>query len=163
MAWHCNRRLAISRIVSVLGVAAVLAMTVGCQKPSGSAATESKDADSSKTGDASTDLADAPASQSAAAKADNPNVDPAKLLEEMVGVYRQAKSYQDAGELQIGIESEGGEKQASPTIPFSVAFEHPNKIRVHSLEASIVCDGDKLRAAPIRSSGRCWCSPVRKS
>ena len=89
--------------------------------------------------------ADASASSTATdARGVPANVDPAKLLAEMVATYRQAKSYQDAGELHIDVDTGGGRMEKSPIIPFSVAFERPNKIRIHSLNASIVADGRKL-------------------
>ncbi len=69
-----------------------------------------------------------------------------KLLAEMVDAYKTATSYEDAGELHILAEGDGGQTEESPPIPFSVAFERPNRIRVHSLQASVVGDGQQLRA-----------------
>ncbi|MGD9724237.1 MAG: redoxin domain-containing protein [Pirellulales bacterium] len=76
-----------------------------------------------------------------------PNLDVTALLNEMVETYRNANTYQDAGELHIDVVYQGGEKESSGAIPFSVAFERPNKIRVHSLAASVVADGQLLRAS----------------
>jgi thiol-disulfide isomerase/thioredoxin len=73
--------------------------------------------------------------------------DPAKLLADMAAGYKQAKSYQDAGELRLAVVTAEGERQASPVYPFSVAFQRPNKIRIHSLQASLVADGEYLRAS----------------
>lgn len=70
----------------------------------------------------------------------------ASLLEQMVEKYQKLSSYEDAGELHLMLEDPDGQKQESPPIPFSVALERPNKIRVHSLQASIVTDGKQLRA-----------------
>ncbi len=68
-------------------------------------------------------------------------------LAEVVANYRKAKSYEDAGELHMSVKSDNGEQEESTPIPFSVAFERPNKIRIHSLQASIVADGRTLRAS----------------
>lgn len=117
-------------ILLVLGL-----QTLGCQQasPPTAAISGSKTDDAEKT----TSRAEAPATVE--------ETDPAKLLERMVATYKKAKSYEDAGELFLAFEA-GGEKDESRPIAFSVAFERPNKVRIHSLDASVVADGDKLRA-----------------
>ena len=70
-----------------------------------------------------------------------------ELLRQLAEKYQTIKTYEDAGELHLRIEERDGQKQESPPIPFSVAFERPNKIRIHSLQASIVADGEQLRAS----------------
>jgi thiol-disulfide isomerase/thioredoxin/outer membrane lipoprotein-sorting protein len=82
--------------------------------------------------------------KAAAKTSSNDNADASKLLASVAEKYKTAKSYEDAGIIRIAVESEAGEKQQSPPMPFSVAFERPNKIRVHSLEASLVANGKKL-------------------
>ncbi len=71
----------------------------------------------------------------------------AKLLENLTTKYQDLASYEDAGELHLKLEDRNGQQQESQPIPLSVAFERPNKIRVHSLQASIVADGQQLRAS----------------
>jgi thiol-disulfide isomerase/thioredoxin len=118
-------------ILLVLGL-----QTLGCQQssPPPAAISGTKADDVEKT-----------ASHEQAAPAVD-ETDPVKLLEQMVNVYQKATSYEDAGELFLTIEGEGGQKDESRPIPFSLAFERPNKVRIHSLDASVVADGDKLRA-----------------
>jgi thiol-disulfide isomerase/thioredoxin/outer membrane lipoprotein-sorting protein len=67
---------------------------------------------------------------------------PRALLRQMVETYRTATSYEDVGELHILPQN----AQQDDAHPFAVAFERPNKIRVHSLGAMIVADGQNLRA-----------------
>jgi len=74
-------------------------------------------------------------------------IDPKKILADLVKLYKNATSYEDAGELHLRVEGEEGQKQESQPIPFTVAFERPNKLRVHSLFASLVDDGKQLRAS----------------
>jgi thiol-disulfide isomerase/thioredoxin len=126
-----------ARTVWTLAALAVLVATVGCGQGSKKLPTASVSGGS-----------ETPASPAASQK-----VDPAELLQQMVAVYREAPAYEDAGELVIAAES-NGEKQRSPVIPFSVAFERPNKIRVHSLEASIVANGEKLQASADSLAGQ---------
>ena len=73
--------------------------------------------------------------------------DAAAVLRELAATYQKAKTYEDAGALRVTAESPDGQKQQSPPMPFSVALERPNKIRVHSLQASVVADGSKLYAS----------------
>ncbi|MBI3839603.1 MAG: redoxin domain-containing protein [Planctomycetia bacterium] len=101
----------------------------------------------------------APQSSTTAAIPASPG-DAGKLLAEMVDAYKTATSYEDAGELHITAESDDGQKEESPPIPFSVAFERPNKFRVHSLQASVVGDGQKLRATADSLSDQVLVLPV---
>ena len=68
-------------------------------------------------------------------------------LDEVVSNYEKASSYEDAGELHLVVQGEGGEQEESPAIPFSVAFKHPNKVHIHVLQANVVADGTTLRAS----------------
>jgi thiol-disulfide isomerase/thioredoxin/outer membrane lipoprotein-sorting protein len=76
-----------------------------------------------------------------------PTADAATLLRDLAAKYQKAKSYEDAGTLRVSAETPDGQKQQSPPMPFSVAFERPDKIRVHSMQASVVADGSKLFAS----------------
>ncbi len=128
MARHAVKSFARRGWMSLLLVglaAAVLGTTTGCQQ--GSAGTPGE------------------ASRPAKAKAASNDVsDPAKLLQAMAETYKTAKTYEDAGVLQIAIETEDGQKHQPEPMLFSVALARPNKIRIHSLEASIVSDGKRL-------------------
>jgi thiol-disulfide isomerase/thioredoxin len=72
---------------------------------------------------------------------------PAELLRQLVATYRVATSYQDIGELHLMVQSTDGLKDESQPIPFSVAFERPNKIRVHAVEANVLADGRQMHAS----------------
>jgi thiol-disulfide isomerase/thioredoxin/outer membrane lipoprotein-sorting protein len=76
-----------------------------------------------------------------------PEADPGKVLAQLSATYQKATSYEDAGTLRVTAESPDGQKQQSPPMPFSVALERPNKIRVHAIQASVVADGSKLYAS----------------
>lgn len=67
---------------------------------------------------------------------------PVDLLRQMAKVYRSSATYEDVGELHI-VPDRGSEEQPQP---FAVAFERPGKVRIHSLAAIVVADGQKLRA-----------------
>lgn len=67
---------------------------------------------------------------------------PREILSRMAEVYREAKTYQDAGELHVV--APGGAEDAPQ--PFAVAVERPNKARIHSLGAIVVSDGKQFRA-----------------
>ena len=75
-------------------------------------------------------------------------------LAALVTKYHQVDHYEDAGELHLLIESHDGQLEESPPIPFSVAFERPGSIRVHSLQASIVADDGKLHASAESLNGQ---------
>ena len=69
-----------------------------------------------------------------------------EVLDRMIALYRAAKTYADSGELhQRAVVN--GLKQELPAVPFSVAFERPNKLRMHGFEAMLVSDGKLVRAA----------------
>ena len=127
------------RVLVALVTLAATAALLGCGKDGAQVPT----ANLKGSGEAS---AASPAA-AAATDAKAPSADPAKLLAEMVAKYHQAKSYGDAGELYVEIDSGQGQPQKLPAHPFSVAFERPNKARIHSLSASIVADGEKLYAS----------------
>lgn len=74
------------------------------------------------------------------------SADAATVLKEMAAAYRDATSYEDAGELHLSAAHAGEEKQETQPLPFSVAYQRPNKIRAQSLQASVVADGTKFHA-----------------
>jgi thiol-disulfide isomerase/thioredoxin len=75
-------------------------------------------------------------------QAETPN--PRQQLTRLADRYRGARTYQDAGELRFLVE--GAPEDEYRSLPFSVAFERPNKIRVHALDTTSVADGKHVRA-----------------
>lgn len=65
------------------------------------------------------------------------------VLEMMVKVYRQARSYADAG--QIEVRGVVGEQKIDENAPCSVTFERPNRLRLHAYQANLLSDGRQLR------------------
>jgi len=126
----------------ILGMA--LAAAAGCADSAAKSAAEKSSAEKEGVAVAGDEPG---AKQTTTAASEVDKVDAGKLLMDLVARYRDAKSYEDAGELRLAVVSQRGEKQGSPAIPFSAAFERPNKIRVHSLEASLVADGSQVRAS----------------
>lgn len=68
------------------------------------------------------------------------------LLDRMQQTYRSATSYADVGELKITV-IEDNETKELPSPTLSVTIERPNKFRVHAYSASVVSDGEQLRAS----------------
>jgi thiol-disulfide isomerase/thioredoxin len=134
MAW--NRAGTLVRPAFALALASATAMIVS----SGCGTNESKPPTASVPGSPAT-------AKEAGDKGAGSDADAAALLAELVTTYQQAKSYEDAGDLRLAFTTPDGEKQKSPAFPFSVAFERPNKIRIHVLEASILGDGKQLYAS----------------
>ena len=108
------------RIVSV-AVAMGLAVASGCQKQA--------------------------ATDQTAAGAANDSTTAAQLLDRLATTYRDAGSYEDAGELRLSVQTAEGEAEQSPAIPFSVAYRKPGDIRIHALQASIVTDDGRMHAS----------------
>jgi thiol-disulfide isomerase/thioredoxin/outer membrane lipoprotein-sorting protein len=69
---------------------------------------------------------------------------PRGLLEQMAEAYRNATSYEDVGELRFLVD--GAPEDEFRSVPFSVSFQRPNKIRIHALDTTLVADGRALRA-----------------
>ena len=132
------------RPVSVVLLAALLALAVsaGCGKTNRDLPEANVPAATATDGQSAA-VSDEPAADKSAPA----DVDPQQLLSETIATYQRAKSYEDAGELHIDYVDPEGQSHASPVIPFSVALERPNKIRVHALQASIVGTGEKLYAS----------------
>ncbi|MEN6405114.1 MAG: redoxin domain-containing protein [Thermoguttaceae bacterium] len=117
-----------------IGVCLGLALALGC-KPAATPKSEpktTKDAASAKA---------APTDRAAASK-----LSAREVLDRMAETYRKATSYADAGEVRLLAEA-GREKVIDQTAPFSMTMVRPNKIRMQSQFAVLVCDGTKLFAA----------------
>lgn len=69
---------------------------------------------------------------------------PRERLAELADTYRRATTYQDAGELRFLVD--GAPENEFRSLAFSVAFERPNKIRIHALDTVSVADGELVRA-----------------
>lgn len=67
-----------------------------------------------------------------------------EVLKKMAAAYRQAKSYEDAG--QLTLKGQIGDQEIDESIDFSVTMVRPNLIRVHAYQAIVICDGERLRA-----------------
>ncbi len=67
-----------------------------------------------------------------------------EVLERMAAVYRKAITYEDSGEVRFKFKD--GDRQIDETHPWSIAFERPNKLRMHVYTAGIVCDGKNFWA-----------------
>ena len=68
-----------------------------------------------------------------------------ELLERMLRAYREATSYQDSGEVHRKFVL--GDQPTDEQYNFSVAFERPNKLRMHIYSANVVSDGQRFRAS----------------
>lgn len=67
---------------------------------------------------------------------------PKTRLAELAKAYQEAKTYQDAGELRFLVD--GAPEEEFRTIPFSVAFERPNRLRLHVMDTTSVADGERF-------------------
>lgn len=90
----------------------------------------------------------------------------AEVLEKMLAAYQQADTYQDSGQVKLHFQrataknslpasQKADAKRAKPaesdtavdqTWDYSIAFERPNRLRMHVYQAVAVSDGKKLRA-----------------
>ena len=70
-----------------------------------------------------------------------------ELLEQVQKAYEQARSYADAGEADGGSDARTGRKTPLQTLPFSVSYAKPDKLRVEAYDVSVVCDGKHLWSA----------------
>lgn len=68
--------------------------------------------------------------------------DPKALLAEVASAYKSLKSYQDHGELVLGLILDG--KTHRTTQPVSILLDRPNRLIVEAGAARLVCDGNKL-------------------
>ncbi len=70
---------------------------------------------------------------------DSPAMD---VLQRMAKVYRDAKTYADAGVARMQYRGDG--EQVNQEFPFSVSFQRPNKLRLQVYEGQIVSDGERV-------------------
>ena len=71
--------------------------------------------------------------------------DPVALLQAMGRAYREAPTYVDDGRVQIAVTR--GDSTTEQTLPFRVAFDRPDRLRIDAYDARIVADGARFRAA----------------
>ncbi len=67
---------------------------------------------------------------------------PRERLDELAARYRNAATYQDAGELRFLVD--GAPEDEFRSLPFSVALERPDRVRIHALDTTSVSDGKRL-------------------
>lgn len=89
----------------------------------------------------------------------------AEVLEKMLSAYHEADTYQDSGQVKLHFERAGAkassaddnraakrsqaghaDKAVDQTWDYSIAFERPNRLRMHIYQVVAVSDGKKLRA-----------------
>ena len=87
------------------------------------------------------------------------SADPRSLLDEMSRTYRKAQAYSDNARVRIRYTREGTEVDQS--IPFRVAFERPDRLRIDCYDARIAADGTSLRAAVGNVPGQVLDEPVK--
>ena len=87
------------------------------------------------------------------------SADPRSLLDEMSRTYRKAQAYSDNARVRIRYTREGTEVDQS--IPFRVAFERPDRLRIECYDARIAADGTSLRAAVGNVPGQVLDEPVK--
>ena len=87
------------------------------------------------------------------------SADPRSLLDEMSRTYRTSQAYFDNARVRIRYTREGTEVDQS--IPFRVAFERPDRLRIDCYDARIAADGTSLRAAVGNVPGQVLEEPVR--
>jgi len=87
------------------------------------------------------------------------NADPRSLLDEMSRTYRKAQAYSDNARVRIRFTREGTEVDQS--IPFRVAFDRPDRLRIDCYDARIAADGTSLRAAVGNVPGQVLEEPVK--
>lgn len=87
------------------------------------------------------------------------SADPRGLLDEMSRTYRKAPAYSDNARVRIRYTREGTEVDQS--IPFRVAFERPDRLRIDCYDARIAADGTSLRAAVGNVPGQVLEEPVK--
>ena len=87
------------------------------------------------------------------------SADPRSLLDEMSRTYRKAQAYSDNARVRIRYTREGTEVDQS--IPFRVAFERPDRLRIECYDARIAADGTSFRAAVGNVPGQVLDEPVK--
>ena len=87
------------------------------------------------------------------------SADPRSLLDTMSRTYRTAHAYSDNARVRIRYTREGTEVDQS--VPFRVAFERPDRLRIDCYDARIAADGTSLRAAVGNVPGQVLDEPVK--
>ena len=86
-----------------------------------------------------------PSGAKAAAKIDGPDqrLTAQAVLDKMAAAYKNAKSYEDFGTVELRDEGQPSEPQRAN---FSVAAVRPNKLRMKLYQGEVVCDGKQWYA-----------------
>ncbi len=84
--------------------------------------------------------------------------DPRALLDRMSEAYRAADRYRD--DAIVRIHYTRGEAEVDHELPFRVAFERPDRLRVECYDAQLVSDGTSLHAAVGDVPGQVLVEPV---
>jgi thiol-disulfide isomerase/thioredoxin len=79
--------------------------------------------------------------------AEQPLLKADEILKLMIRAYHEANSYADAAQLRIVIERQGQNSGDTEPLNASVSLVRPNKVRIQCLDAMMVADGKKMRAA----------------
>lgn len=82
-----------------------------------------------------------------------------QVLEQMAAAYRSADRYVDDGVVTFNYKQ--GDSVVDRTVPFRVAFERPDRLRLDCYDASVVVDGTTLRAAVGSVPGQVLTEPLR--
>jgi outer membrane lipoprotein-sorting protein len=85
--------------------------------------------------------------------------DPRALLDRMGEAYRAADRYRD--DATVHIHYTRGDKEVDHDLPFRVAFERPDRLRVECYDAQLVSDGASLHAAVGDVPGQVLVEPVK--
>lgn len=93
-----------------------------------------------------------PGSPGAAGGAASPLGNANEVLKKMAKAYREAKTYEDAG--QFSLRGQIGDQQIDDSADFSVTLVRPNQVRIHAYDAIVVCDGDRFRATIAALTGQ---------
>jgi thiol-disulfide isomerase/thioredoxin len=122
-------------------VACLMLVAIGC-KPGDSA--KPKEKESASKEDAKTDKS----ADKNATKQDKP-ITGREVFARMLDAYRSATSYSDNGVARLSVVFEGEEsgkyqKPHTEESKFALAFVRPNKVRIQSNGAEIICDGKRL-------------------
>ncbi len=67
-----------------------------------------------------------------------------EVLDAMVAAYKKAQKYSDHGVLRLTATVDGQKQERNA--PYSVAWERPNKLRMHAMDGVVVCDGKQFHA-----------------
>lgn len=70
-----------------------------------------------------------------------------EVLERMVAVYHEARTYQDSAQVRLHFKKQNDKNDAvNQNWDYSIAFERPNKLRMHVYQSVVVSDGKQLHA-----------------